>query len=70
MIQSTYYTVRVCTPGQAPLAPKLGHNFEYNHSELDTARAYFAAMSAKHKEYDCHLLRTTVTVLRTVEASK
>jgi len=70
MTETTFYTVRICAPGQAPLAPKLGHNFEYNHTELDTARAYLAGMSAKFGEYDYHLLQTTVTVLDTVEAAK
>jgi len=70
MNETTYYTVRICAPGQAALAQKLGHNFEYNHSELDTARAYFAAIPARFGEYDYHLLQTTVTVLDTVKASK
>jgi len=70
MTETTYYTVRICTPGQAPLAPALGHHFEYSHSAKAEAEAYIAAMSAKHKEYDYHLLRTTVTVLRTVGAAK
>jgi len=70
MTQSTYYTVRVCTPGQAPLAPALGHHFDCSHSAQAEAEAYIAAMSIKHTGYDYHLLITTVTVLRTVEAAK
>jgi len=70
MTETTYYTVRICAPGQAALAPKLGHHYEYNHTDLNTARAYLAAIPAKFGEYDYHLLQTTVTVVDTVKASK
>jgi|GEM_PF-4811111 len=70
MTKTTYYTVRVCTPGQAPLAPALGHYFEHSHSAQAEAEAYIAAMSARYTEFDYHLLQTTATVLDTVKASK
>lgn len=65
MNQVTYYTIRVCKRGEAPLSRRSGDRYEYNYDEQreGTARSQLASMRSRFPEYDHHLLQTIVTVV-------
>lgn len=63
MNQATYYTIRICKPGEGPLDRSLGHHFEYNYADDAEARYRLTDMRRMNPEHRFHLLQTTVAVI-------